>query len=157
MYRCESWTIKKAECQRIDAFELWCWRRCLMSPLDCKESQPVHSKGNQSWVFTGRTDVEAETPILWPPDAKSWHLKGPWCWQRLKAEGEGHDRGWNGWMESSTKWTCVWLNSGSWWWTGRPDMLRFIGSQRVGHDWATKLNWASREEMKNCETKRLNT
>ena len=69
MYGCESWTIKKAECQRIDAFELWCWRR--LSPLDCKEIQPVHSKGDQSWVFFGGNDVEAETPILWPPHAKS--------------------------------------------------------------------------------------
>ena len=70
MHGCESWTIKKAECQRIDAFELWCWRT-LESPLDCKEIQPVHPKGDQSWVFIGRTDAEAETPILWPPDAKS--------------------------------------------------------------------------------------
>ena len=69
MYGCESWTIKKAECRIIDAFELWCWRR-LESPLDCKEIQPVHPKGHQSWVFIGRTDAEAETPILWPPDAK---------------------------------------------------------------------------------------
>ena len=67
---CESWTVKKAERRRIDAFELWCWRR-LLSPLDCKEIQPVHSKGDQPWLFTGRTDAEAETPILWPPDAKS--------------------------------------------------------------------------------------
>ena len=67
MYGCESWAIKKAEHRRIDAFELWCWRR----PLDCKEIQPVHPKGNQSWVFIGRTDVEAEIPILWPPDAKN--------------------------------------------------------------------------------------
>ena len=72
MYGCESWTVKKAEHQRIDAFELWCWRRLLESPLDCKESQPVHPKGGQSWVFIGRTDVEAETPTLWPPDVKSW-------------------------------------------------------------------------------------
>ena len=70
MYGCESWTINKAEHQRIDAFELWCWRR-LESPSDCKEIQPVHPKGNQSWIFIGRTDAEAETPILWPPDAKS--------------------------------------------------------------------------------------
>ena len=70
MYGWESWTIKKAECRRTDAFELWCWRR-LLSPLDCKEIQPVHLKGDQSWVFIGRTDVEAETPILWLPDAKS--------------------------------------------------------------------------------------
>ena len=70
-YGCETWTIKKAEHQRIDAFELWCWEKTLESPLDCKEIQPVHPKGDQSWVVIGRTDVEAETPILWPPDAKS--------------------------------------------------------------------------------------
>ena len=70
MYVCESWTVKKAECGRIDAFELWCWRR-LLSPVDCKEIQPVHSKGDQSWVFFGRTDAKAETPILGPPHAKS--------------------------------------------------------------------------------------
>ena len=72
MYGCESWTVKKADHQRIDAFELWCWRRLLRVPLDCKEIQPVHPTGDQSWVFIGRTDVEAETPILWPPYAKSW-------------------------------------------------------------------------------------
>ena len=71
IYGCESWTVKKAERRRTDAFELWCWRRLLKSPLDCKEIQPVHSKGDQSWVFFGKTDVEAETPILWPPHAKS--------------------------------------------------------------------------------------
>ena len=71
MYGCKSWTVKKAERQRIDAFELWCWRRLLRVPLDCKEIQPVHPKGDQSRVFIGRTDVEAETPILWPPDARS--------------------------------------------------------------------------------------
>ena len=71
MYGCGNWTVKKAEHQRIDAFELWCWRR-LESPLDCKEIQPVHPKGDQSWVLIGRTDVEAETPVLWPRDVKSW-------------------------------------------------------------------------------------
>ena len=75
MYGCESWMVKKAEHKRIDAFELWCWRKTLESPLDCKEIQPVHSKGDQSWVFIGRTDVEAETPILWPPHAKSCSLE----------------------------------------------------------------------------------
>ena len=70
MYGCESWTIKKAEYRRIDAFEMWCWRR-LESPLDCKDIKPVHPKGAQSWVFIGRTDIEAETPMLWPPDVKS--------------------------------------------------------------------------------------
>ena len=71
MYGCKSWTIKKAECRGIDAFELWCWRRLLKSPLDCKEIQPVHPKGDQSWVFIGGTDAEAETPVLWPPHVES--------------------------------------------------------------------------------------
>ena len=71
VYGCESWTVKKAEHRRIDAFELWCWRRLLRVPLDFKEIQPVHSKGDQSWVFFGRTDVKAETSVLWPPQVKS--------------------------------------------------------------------------------------
>ena len=71
MYGCESWTVKKAECQKIDAFELWCCRRLLRVNLDCKEIQPVHPEGDKSWVFIGRTDAEAETPILWPPHAKN--------------------------------------------------------------------------------------
>ena len=98
MYGCESWTIKKAESQRIDAFELWCWRR-LLSPLDCKEIQPVHPKGNQSWVFIGRNDVEAETPILWPPDAKSWLIwKDPDAgkeWRQEKGTTEDEMAGWH--------------------------------------------------------------
>ena len=101
----------------------------------------VHTKGDQSWVFTGRTDVEAETPILWPPHAELTHWKRPWCWERLKAGGEGDDRGWDGWMASPTRWTGVWVDSGSWWWTGRPGVLWFAESQRVRHDWATELNW----------------
>ena len=71
MYGCESWAVKKAERRRIDAFELWCWRRLLRVPWAAKEIQPVHSKGDQSWVFIGRTDAKAETPIIWPPHAKS--------------------------------------------------------------------------------------
>ena len=71
IYGCESWIVKKVEHQRIDTFELWCWRKTLESPLDCKKIQPIHPKGNQSWVFLGKTDAEAETPILWPPDVKS--------------------------------------------------------------------------------------
>ena len=69
------------------------------------------------------------------------HLKRPWCWERLRAEGEGDDRGWDGWMASPTRWTWVWVNSRCWWWRGRPGVLQFMGSQRVGHDWATELNW----------------
>ena len=99
----------------------WCFwnvvlEKTLESPLDYKEMQPVHPKGDQSWVFIGRADAEAETPTLWPPDAKSWCIwKKPWCWERLKAGGEGDDRGWGGWMASPTQWTWVWVNSGSWW------------------------------------------
>ena len=118
------------------------FEKTLESPLDCKEIQPVHSKGDQSWVFIGRTYVEAETPILWPPDAKNWLIwKRPWCWERLKAGGEGDDRGWDGWMASLTWWTWIWASSRSWWWTGKPGMLQSMGSQRVGHNWATELNW----------------
>ena len=94
MYGCESWTIKQAESQRIYVFELWCWRRPLKSPLDCKEIQPVHPTRNQSWIFTGRTDAEAETLILWPPDVKNWLTsKDPdpgkdWKWEKGTIEGE---------------------------------------------------------------------
>ena len=113
--------------------------KTLESPLDCKEIQPVHPKGKQSWVFTGRTDVEAETPVLWLPDAKSWLIgKDPDAGKDW-GQGEGDDRGWDGWMASPTQWTWVWVNSGSWWWTGRPGMLQSVGLQRVGHDWKTEL------------------
>ena len=125
----------------------WCFwtvvlEKTFESPLNSKEIQPVHPKGNQSWRFIGRTDVEAETPILWPPDAKNWLIGKDWCWERLKAGGKGDGRGWDGWMASPTQWTWVWVNSGSWRWTGRPSVLQSIGSQRVRHDWATELNWS---------------
>ena len=116
--------------------------KTLESPLDCKEIQPVRSEGDQPWDFFGRNDAKAETLILWPSDATSWlHLKRPWCWERLKAGGEGDNRGWDGWMALPTQWTWVWVNLGSWWWTGRPGVLQSVGSQRVGHDWTTDLNW----------------
>ena len=112
------------------------------SPLDCKVIQPVHPKGDQSWIFIGRTDAEAEIPITLAISCKQLtHWKRPWFWEGLGAGGEGDDRGWDGWMASPTRWTWVWVNSGSWWWTGRPGMLWFMGSQRVGHDWATELKW----------------
>ena len=101
IYGCESWAIKKAEHWRIDAFELWCWRR-LESALDSKEIQPVHSKGNHSWIFTERTDAEAETSTLATWCEELTHLKRPWCWERLKGGGEGDDRARDGWMASLT-------------------------------------------------------
>ena len=88
-------------------------------------------------------NAKAETPVLWPPISceELTHWKRLWCWEGLGAGGEGDDRGWDGWMASPTRWTWVWVNSGRWGWTGRPGVLRFMGSQRVGHDWATELNW----------------
>ena len=105
-------------------------------------SKPVDCKGDQSWVFFGRNDAKAETPVLWPPHAKNWLIGKDWCWEGLGAGGTGDNRGWDGWMASPTRWTWVWVNSGSWWWTGRPDVLQLMGSQRVGHDWATSLSFS---------------
>ena len=130
------------DCEESWALKNWCFWTVVLEKtlaLDCREIQPVHSKGNQSWVFIGRTDAKAETPALWPPHVKSWLIKKDWCWEGLGAGGEGDDRGWDGWMASPTQWTWVWVNSGSWWWTGRPGMLLFMGLRRVGHNWATEL------------------
>ena len=112
IYGCESWTIKKAECWRIDAFELL--EKTLESPLDCKEIQPVNPKGNQPWIFIGRTDVEAEVPILWPPDMKNWLTgKDPDAGKDWRQEGgAGDDRRCVGWMASPTRWTWVCISSG---------------------------------------------
>ena len=140
MYGCESWTIKKAECWRNYAFELWCWRKLLRVPWTARRSiQPVHPKGNQSWLFIGRTDAEAEAPIFWPPDGEELtHWKRPWCWQRLKTGGEGDNRGQDGWMALLTQWTWIWASSGREWRTVKPGVLQSVGSQRVRHDLATK-------------------
>ena len=132
----ESWALKN----------WWFWtvilEKTLESPLDCKEIQPVHSEGDQPWDFFGRIDAKAETPVLWPPHVELTHWKRLWFWEGLGAGGEGDDRRWDGWMALLTRWTWVSVNSGSWWWTGRPGVLRFMGSQRVGHDWATDLIWS---------------
>ena len=131
----ESWTQKN-----------WCFwtvvlEKTLESPLDCKESKPVHPKGDQSWVFIGRTAAEAETPILWPPHAKSQLIgkdpDGGRVWGQEKGTIEDEMAGWHHQLDGH-----VWVNSRNWWLTGRPGMLRFMGSQRVRHDWATELNWS---------------
>ena len=137
MYRCESWTIKKAEHQRMDAFNLL--EKTFVSRLNSKEFQLVHPKGNQSWAFTGSWN--ANTLATWCKEPTHW--KRLWCWERLKVGGKGGIREWVGWMASSSQWTWVWVNSGSWWWTGRPGMLQLMASQRVGHDWVTELNWTT--------------
>ena len=140
------WTWELA-CEEGWAPKNWCFwtvvlEKTLESPLDCKEIQPVHSEGDQPWDFFGRNDAKAETPILWPPHAKSWLIgKDPDAGRDWGAGGEGNNRVWDGWMASLTRWTWVWVNSGSWWWTGRPGALQLMGSQRVGHDWVTELNW----------------
>ena len=127
----------------------WCFwtvvlEKTLQSPGDCKEIKPAHPKGNQSWIFIGRTDAHAETPILGPPDVKNWLTgKDPDAWERLKAGGEGDDRGWDGWMASPTQWTRVWASSRSWWWTGKPCVLQSMGLRRIRHNWASELNYTS--------------
>ena len=111
--------------------------------LGLQGDQASQPKGNQSWVFIEKTDAEAETPILWPHDAKNWLIrKDLWCWERLKAGGEGND---SGWMASPTWWTWAWASFGRWWWKGKPGVLQSMGSQRVRRDWATELNWTERE------------
>ena len=141
MYGCESWTVKKAECWRIDAFELWCWRRLLRVPWTTRRSnQSILKEISPGCSLVGlMLSWNSNTLATWCEELT--HLKKPWCWERLRAGGEGDDRGWDGWMASLTWWTWVSVNSGSWWWTGRPGVLRFMGLQRVGHDWATELNW----------------
>ena len=141
LYGCDSWIIKKAECRRIGAFELWCWRRLLRVPW-------IARKSNQSILKEISPDYSLEGLMLklkllyfatWCKELI--HLKRPCCWERLKVGGEGDDRRWDGWIASLTQWTWVWVSSGSWLWTGRPGVLQSMGSQSVGHDWATELNW----------------
>ena len=121
--------------------------KILESPLDCKEIQLVHPKGDQSWVLIGRTDVEAETPNTLATSCKELtHWKRPWFWEQLGAGGEGDDRGWDGWMASLTWWTWVWVNSGSWWWTGRPGVLCVVHGVTKSQTWLsywTELNWCA--------------
>ena len=124
----------------------WCFwtvvlEKTLESPLDCKEIQPLSPKRKsvlnihwKDWCWSWNSNTLA----TWCEELTHW--KRPWCWERLKA-GEGDDRGWDGWMASPTQWTWVWASSRSWWWTGKPGMLQSLGSQRVAHDQATKLNW----------------
>ena len=140
IYECESWIRKKAEHWRIDAFELWCWRRLLRVPWTARKS-------NQSILKEVSPGCSLEGLMLKLKFKCFGHLmrrtdwKRPWCWERLRAGGEGDDRGWDGWMASPTWWISVWVKFGGWWWTWRPGVLRFMGSQRVRHDWGTELKW----------------
>ena len=134
----ESWALKN-----------WCFwtvvlEKTLESPLDCKEIQPVHPEGNQSWIFIGRTDVEAETPIFCPPDVKNWLIRKESGAGKLKAGGEGDDRGWDGWMASLTQRTWVWVSSGRWWWKRKSGVLQSMGLQ----SWTWLRNWIETENIK---------
>ena len=139
VYECESWTIKKAEHWRIDAFELWCWRRLLRVPWTARRSNQSIRKeispgwSLENWCWSWNSNILA----TWCEDLIN--LKRPWSWERLRAGGEGDNRGWDGCMASPTKWMWVWVGSGIWWWTGRSGVLQFMGLQRVGHGW--RLNW----------------
>ena len=145
MYGCESWTVKIAECRRIDAFELWCWRRLLRVHWTARRSnQFILKEISPGCSLKGmmlKLKLQYFGHLMWKADS----LERLWCWEGLGAGGEGDNRGWNGWMALLTRWTWVWVNSGSWWWTGRPGVLRFMGSQRVKHDWVTELNWTEGE------------
>ena len=138
MYGCESWTIKKAEYQRMDAFELWCWRRLLRVSWTARRSnQSILKKSTlnidwKDWCWSWSSNTLAtwcEEPALW---------KRPWCWERLKAGGEGDDGEWDSWVASPTRWTWVWARSGKWWRTGKPGVLQSMGSQSVWNDWGTE-------------------
>ena len=144
------WTLLYGHILRDSAFLVGSWtvvlEKTLESPLGCKEIQPVHPKGDQSWVFTGRTDVETEAPILWPPEAKNWLIGKDHDarWGRLKVGEEGDKRGWDGWMASPTPWTWVWVGSGSWWWTGGLACCSPWGYKEL--DTTEQLSWT---ELKN--------
>ena len=133
----ESWVLKN-----------WCFwtmvlEKTLESPLDSKEIQQVNPKGNQSWIFVGKTDAEAETPILCPPNAKNWLIwKNPDVGQDWRLGGEGDDREWDDWLTSLTPWRWVWVSSRSWWWTERPGVLQSVvaKNQTWLSDW-NELNW----------------
>ena len=141
IYVCESWTIKKAQHWRYWWFWTIVLEKTLESLLDCKEIQPVHPKGNQSWIFIWKDwcwNWSSNDLATWCVELTK--LKRPWFWERLKVGGEGDERGWDGWMASPSRWTWVWVSSRSCWWIGKLDVLLFMGSQRVGHYWATELN-----------------
>ena len=136
----------------------WFWtvvlEKTLESPLGCKEIQPVHSKGDQPWVFFGKNDAKAETPVLLATSCEELtHWKRLWCWEGLGAGGKGDGKGWDGWMASPTQWMWVWVNSRRWW-TGKPGVLRFMGLQRVRHGWVTEMtDWT--EVLKNYCTLKI--
>ena len=150
MCGCESWTVKKAEHRRINAFELWCWIRLLRVPGTARRSnQSILKEISPGCSSEGlMLKLKLLTLATWCEELTL--LERPWCWERLTAGGEGDDGGWDGWMASPTQWTWVWVNSTSWCWIGRPDVLQSMRSQSQTQlsDW-TELNWRMKHLKKN--------
>ena len=154
MYGCKSWTIKKAECWRIDAFELWCWRKLLRVPWTTRRSNqsiikeiiPEYSLEGLMMLLMLKLKLQYFGHLMWRTNS----LENSLMLERLKAGGED-----DGWMASPSRWTWVWASSRSWWWTGKPRMLQSMGSQRVGHGWITDLNWIKKATWWNNLVMRL--
>ena len=146
MYGCESWSVKKAEHRRIDAFELWCWRRLLRVPWTERWSNQSILKVISPGISLEGKMLKLKLQYFGPSCEVLTHWKRFWCCEGLGPGGEGDDRGWDCWMASLTRWMWVWVNSGRLWWTGRHGILWFMGSQRVRDDWATELNWVHQEK-----------
>ena len=139
MCGCESWTIKKAECQRIDAFELWCWRRLLRNPWTARSNQSIPKEISPEYSLE-ELMLKLKLQYFGHLSQRADSYEKRWCWERLKAGGEVDDRRWDDWMASLTQWTWVRAISGSWWWTGMPGVLQSMGLQRIRDDWASELN-----------------
>ena len=141
IYGCESWTIKEPEHWRIDAFELWCWRRLLRVPWTARRSNQSILKEISPGCSLEELMLKLKLQYLGHLMRRTDSFEKTLMLGKLKVGGEGDNRGWDGWMASPTQWTWVWVNSGSWWWTGRPGVLQSMGLQKVRHNWATELNW----------------
>ena len=141
MYGCESWTVKKAERWRIDVFELWCWRRLLRVPWTARRSNQSILKEINPGISLEGMMLKLKLQYFGHVTRRVDSLEKTLMLGETGGRRRRDDPGWDGWMASWTRWTWVWVNSGRWWWTGRPGLLRFMGSQRVGHNWATELNW----------------
>ena len=140
-YGCESWTIKKAEHRRIGAFELWCWRRLLRVPWTARRSNQSILKEISPGCSLVRLILKLKLQYFVHLMRRADSLEKTLMLGGIGGRRRRDDRGWDGWMASQTRWTWIWVNSGSWWWTGRPGVLWFMGSQRIGPNWATELNW----------------
>ena len=156
MYGFESWTIKKGEHQKIDAFELWCWRRFLRVPWTARSNQSILKEIRPKYSLEGlmlKLKHQYFGHLMW----RAHSLEKLWCWERSRAGGEGNDKRRNGWMASLTQWTWVWASAGTWLWTGKPGVLQAMGSQRVGHEWETEQQQITQDGCQKSRDKRSKT